>query len=460
MTALQLLATFIFLAAFALIASEKIDKTRVALAGAALMLVLGLVRQQTAFHGSPDAPGAGVDWNTIFLLLGMMIIVGVTRHTGLFEWLALRSAKAVHAHPVALILVLSVLTAVVSAFLDNVTTILLIVPVVLLIARALETDPVPFLVPVSIASNIGGTATLIGHPPNIMIGSAGHFGFMDFVRYDTPPTLAVLVAFCVIVWLGLRSRLRVSDEARARVMSFDESEVIRDRPLLRKCLLAMAVAIVGFVVHGYLGLEPATVALAAAALLLLMLGRRPRVPGHEDEYHWYNDIEWSVLLFFIGLFVMVSGLVELGVVKAFSRWLVGVTGGSTIAMTLLLLWFSAIMAGLMDNIPFVATMNAMILDLPRQLLPSGTGGLAGAIHHPSIMPLWWALSLGACLGANFTIIGSATNIVTAGLAARDGHPISFKRFLKYGVPITLVSIVISMIYLWLTFLRDLPPALG
>ncbi len=458
MNAVQLLATTIFLAAFALIASEKIDKTRVALAGAALMLVLGLVRQHTAFSGSPDAPGAGVDWNTIFLLLGMMVVVSITRHTGLFEWLAVRSAKAVRAHPIGLILILSVVTAVVSAFLDNVTTVLLVVPVVLVLARTLEADPIPFVIPVSIASNIGGTATLIGHPPNIMIGSAAGFTFIDFLRYDAPPALLVLAVFCLIVWLGLTPRLRVSKEDRARVLALDEAGVIRDPRLLRKCLFVLALALVGFVIHGYLGLEPATVALAAAALLLLMLGRHPRVPGHEGEYHWYADIEWSVLLFFIGLFVMVSALVELGVVDVFSRFLVAVTGGSTVAMTLSLLWFSAIMAGLMDNIPFVATMNAMLLDLPHRLAPPGGAPLA--LHGPAMMPLWWALSLGACLGANFTIIGSATHIVTAGLCARDGHPISFRRFLKYGIPITVVSILICTAYLWLRFLRVLPPGVG
>jgi Na+/H+ antiporter NhaD/arsenite permease-like protein len=460
MNYLQLLATLIFLAAFALIASERIDKTRVALAGAALMLVLHLVRQQTAFSGSPEFPGAGVDWNTIFLLFGTMIIVAVARHTGLFEWLAVRSAKLVGAHPVGLILVLSLVTAVISAFLKIVTTVLLIVPVVLVVTRALETDPIPFVIPISIASNIGGTATLIGHPPNIMIGSAAGFTFVDFLRYDFPPTLLVFGAFCLIVWLALTPRLRVSAEDRARVLALADADVIRDPRLLRKCLFVLTLAIVGFVVCGYVGLEPATVALAAGVLLLLMLGNHPHIPGHEGEYHWYADIEWSVLLFFIGLFVMVSALVELGVVQVFSRFLVSVTGGNTIAMALALLWFSAIMAGLMDNIPFVATMNAMLLNLPHQLARTSVGGAVPDLHGPQMMPLWWALSLGACLGANFTIIGSATHIVTAGLCARDGHPISFRRFLKYGIPITVVSILICTLYLWFRFLRVLPPGLG
>ncbi len=426
------------------------DKTRIALAGAALMLALRLVDQHTAFHGTAEV--VGIDWNTIFLLIGMMIIVGVTRHTGLFQWVAIRSAKAVRAHPLAVVTALSVITAVLSAFLDNVTTVLLVAPVVLVIARALETDPVPFIIPVSLASNIGGTATLIGHPPNIMIGSAAGFGFMDFLRYDAPPAGVILVLFCLILWLGLGPRLRVSLRARARVMAFDEREVIRDPVLLRKCLAVIGAVLLGFVVHDRLGLEPATVALAGAALLLVLLGRRLRVGEQEGEYHWYADIEWGVIFFFVGLFVMVASLVDLGVIKLLGQLLMQVTGGNTLALSFLILWFSAIAAGLMDNIPFVATMNALILDIQHSIVPAGT---AGAAHHPHVMPLWWALSLGACLGANFTAIGSATNIVAVSVSARDGYPITFARFLRYGAPVALMSILVSMGYLWLVFLRHL-----
>jgi len=447
----QFLAAFIFLGAYVLIAIEVFDKTRVALAGATLMLVLRLVEQHTAFHGTHEVPG--VDWNTIFLLIGMMIVVGVTRHTGLFQWIAIRSAKLVHGHPVGIVLALSVITAVVSAFLDNVTTVLLVAPVVFVIARALETDPVPFIIPVSLASNIGGTATLIGHPPNIMIASAAGFTFADFLRYDTPPTAVILLFFCLMVWAGLSPRTKVSSQARARIMAFDEKEAIRDPVLLRKCLFVIGLALLGFVVHGRLRLEPATIALAAAALLLLLLGRRPRVGDEEGEYHWYHEVEWGVIFFFVGLFVMVAGLVELGVVKLLGQWLVQVTGGNTVALTFLILWFSAFAAGMMDNIPFVATMNALILGLQRMVAGPDPAGA----RDPLIMPLWWALSLGACLGANFTAIGSATNIVSVSLAARDGHPVSFARFLKYGVPVTLMSIVVAMAYLWLVFLRHLPP---
>lgn len=453
MTLYQFLGTAIFIVAYILIAVQALDKTRIALAGAALMLILRLVEQHTAFHGSETAHG--IDWNTIFLLMGMMIIVGVTRHTGLFQWLAIKAAKAVKGHPIGIIIVLSLVTAAGSAFLDNVTTVLLIAPVVLVIAGQLGVDPVPYLIAVVLASNIGGTATLVGDPPNIMIASAAGFGFMDFIRYDTPVVLIILAAFVGMLWLGLGPRVRVGVEARQRVLALDESEAIRDPRLLKKCLFVLALVLVGFIIHGYVGLEPATIALAGAALLLVLLGRRPRVPGYEEQdYHWYHEVEWGTIFFFIGLFIMVAGLVELGVIRQLGQWLIRITGGHIVALTLLILWFSAFASGIVDNIPFVATMNALILGID----PSAVHGLrpdpvTHPLHHEAIFPLWWALSLGACLGGNFTLIGASANVVVAGIASRDGYTIDFMRFLKYGVPVTLVSIVISAVYLWVVFLR-------
>ncbi len=452
MTPTQLLATLIFVGAYALIALEVMDKTRVALAGAALMLILRLIDQRTAFHGSEAT--AGIDWNTIFLLVGMMIIVGVTRHTGLFQWLAIKAAKAVRGHPFGLIVVLSLITAVSSAFLDNVTTVLLVAPMTLIICRAIRVDPVPYLIAIVLASNIGGTATLVGDPPNIMIASAGHFNFMDFIRVDAPAAAIVLLVTLFMFWLGLAPRLRISDEARQQIMAFDETEAIRDPILLRKCLFVLALVLFGFFIHSYVHLEPATIALAGAALLLVLLGRHPRIPDHEGEFHWYHEVEWGTIFFFIGLFIMVAALVELGVIKLFGHLLVTVTGNNKFWLTTLILWFSAIASGIVDNIPFVATMNALIQDMEAELLHATTPDqLAQGAHHPEILPLWWALSLGACLGGNFTLIGASANVVVAGIAGRDGHPISFARFLKYGVPVTFVSILISHIYLWFLFLR-------
>ncbi|MBC7287315.1 MAG: ArsB/NhaD family transporter [Armatimonadetes bacterium] len=450
----QLLATTIFLVAYGLMALQVMDKTRIALAGGALMLVLRLVDQHTAFHGTEAVPG--IDWNTIFLLVGMMIIVGVTSHTGLFQWMGIKAAKIVRGHPLGVAISLSLVTAVASALLDNVTTVLLIAPIALVVTGQLGVDPVPYLVAIILASNIGGTATLIGDPPNIMIASAAGFGFMDFIKYDTPAVLMVLVAFSVALWVGLGPRIRVPLERRLRILALDEREAIRAPALLRKCLFVFGLTLVGFVIHSYVHLEPATIALAGASLLLVLLGRHPRVPGEEEnaDFHWYHLVEWKTIFFFIGVFIMVACLVDLGVIEALGRSLMAFTGGNIVTLTLLTLWFSAVASGIIGSIPFVATMNALILTID----PAGIHGLresaiTGAGHHPAIFPLWWALSLGACLGANFTVIGAAANVVVAEISADAGHPIDFFRFMKYGVPITLMSLVICTVYLWVLFLR-------
>ena len=455
MTIPQIIGATIFVVAYILIAFQVMDKTRVALAGAALMLILKLVDQHVAFHGHGETHG--IDWNTIFLLMGMMIIVGITRHTGLFEWLGIKAAKAVRGHPIGVILALSFVTAVASAFLDNVTTVLLIAPVALVICAQLGTDPVPYLISIVLASNIGGTATLVGDPPNIMIASAAGLGFMDFIRYDTPVVLMIMVVFAVMVWFGLGPRVRVPDERRQRVMALDEREAIRDMALLKKCLFVLWLVLIGFIVHSYVHLEPATIALAGAALLLILLGRHPRVPHDmtpDEEFHWYHEIEWATIFFFIGLFIMVAGLVELGIIKALGEWLLDITGGNIILLTFAILWFSAIASGIVDNIPFVATMNALILGMdPQAIHGLPADPVTHPVHHPAIFPLWWALSLGACLGGNFTLIGASANVVVAGIAKRDGHEIGFGRFMKYGIPVTFVAVLISMVYLWLVFLR-------
>jgi Na+/H+ antiporter NhaD/arsenite permease-like protein len=458
MTFAQALATVIFVGAYVLIALQVIDKTRVALAGGALMLLLRLVDQHTAFHGTHEI--SGIDWNTIFLLIGMMIIVGITAETGLFQWLAIRSAKAVRAHPLGIMIVLSVVTAFASAFLDNVTTVLLVCPIALILARAMRTDPVPYLITIVLASNIGGTATLVGDPPNIMIASAAKFSFVDFLRFDAPAVALVMAAYLVAIYVALGPRTKVTLRDRARVLRMDESRAIVDHVLLRKCLFVLFLVLIGFFVHGRLQIEPATIALAGAALLLLLLGRHPRMPSQEEdetEFHWYHVIEWHTIFFFIGLFIMVASLVELGVIEMLGRALLSATGGHVPSLTMLILGFSALASGVIDNIPFVATMNALILSLDHNMLtaiPPSDAAIAAATHHPpGVFPLWWALSLGACLGGNLTLVGASANVVVAGIAARDGYPIDFFRFLKYGAPVTLMSILISAVYLWFVFLR-------
>ncbi len=446
MTATAWLAAAIFVAAYVLIALEKVDKTKIALAGAALMILLGVIDQHTAFHGAHGVEG--IDWNTIFLLMGMMIIVNITRRTGLFEWVAIRTAKLGRGRPIPILIGMTISTALLSAALDNVTTVLLIAPTVIVIYEALELDPVPFLICVILASNIGGTATLIGDPPNIIIASAANITFVEFIVVNGPIILLAFLVFAGVLWLVMGRRFSAPEEARLRVMQFDEARALTDRRLLRRCLVVIAVVLVGFSVHGALHLEPATIALGGAALLLLLHPEGPR--------ETLEEIEWPTIFFFIGLFIMVGGLVKVGVVKALGDGMIGVTQGNIAALTVVVLWFSAFASGIIDNIPFVATMAALLKVVASDLAPAGaeaTHTAAELIRHDAIMPVWWALSLGACLGGNITLIGASANVVVSGIASRSGHPIGFVRFLKYGVPITLVHLGLCTVYLWLRFLR-------
>ncbi len=442
MTQTQAATTVIFLLAYGLIASERIHKTTVALGGAAVMLLTGLIDQHEALHGAGEIEG--VDWNTIFLLISMMIIVNITRHTGVFQWLAIKAAKVVRGEPVSIIIVMCAITAVLSALLDNVTTVLLIAPVAILVFDALKVSPVPCLICVVLASNIGGTATLIGDPPNIMIASSAGIPFTDFLRYDGPPVLALMIILLLGIRLVLGKRIQVPAERKASVLAFDESKAITDIKLLRRALVVISLTLLGFFLHSLLGLEPGTVALGGAALLLLL-----HHGGPEEALH---QVEWSTIFFFIGLFIMVGALVKAGVVAMLGQAILTLTSGNLAAMTLLVLWFSAVASGIVDNIPFVATMAALIHSLARGLHPEA-GSVLEAAHAPDVLPLWWALSLGACLGGNFTLVGASANVVVAGLAGRSGHKISFARFMKYGVPATLVALVVSTLWLWLRFLR-------
>ena len=428
----QAVTTVMFLLAYGLIASERLHKTTVALGGAVAMLVVGLVTQAEAFHGHGAIEG--VDWNTIFLLIGMMIIVNIMRHTGIFEYIAIKAAKLARGEPVAIMLLLSVVTALLSAALDNVTTVLLIAPVTILIARSLKTDPVPFLIFVVLSSNIGGTATLIGDPPNIMIGSSARIPFLAFLKINGPVILATLAVYLATVRFIMGKRLRVTAEQRQVVMAFREDEAITNWSLLRRSGVVIGLTLVGFFLHGKLGLEPATIALAGAALMMLM--------HREGPEEALREIEWPTIFFFIGLFIMVSALVKVGVVGMMGGSILALTRNNLTAMTLLVLWFSALASGLVDNIPFVAT----------TMHPEATDFFAAA-HAPDIWPLWWALSLGACLGGNLTLVGASANVVVAGISGRAGYPISFARFMKYGVPITIQGLLLSSVWLWFLFLR-------
>jgi len=440
MTPVQILTCAIFLIAYILIASERVHKSVASLAGATLMLIVGILTQKEAFHGTEAVHG--VDWNTILLLVGMMIVVAITKETGVFEWMAIKSAKVARGRPMAVLAVVSLVTALVSALLDNVTTVLLVAPVVVILCRTLEVDAIPFLICCALSSNVGGTATLIGDPPNIIIGSAAGLNFLDFLRVDLPIVALAFAGYLGTVWLAFGRKLHVDEEHRRRVMEFDESKAIHDWPLLRKCLVAIVLALVGFTIHGAVGLEPATIALGAACLILVLYGKSPvRV---------LEAVEWPTIFFFMGLFIMVGALEKVGLIAMLASGVRSLTGGQVAAMTLFILWFSALFSGLVGNIPATVALVSLILDLAKALHPGA--GLA-ALHRPDILPLWWALSLGACLGGNLTLVGAPANAIVIGISASAGHHVSFLEFLKYGVPLTLVTVVVSMICLWFVFLR-------
>lgn len=420
-----ILAIGIFLVTYGLIIAEKIHRTIVAMLGGVLMVVLGIVDQESALHH--------IDFNTLGLLVGMMIIVSITADTGLFKYIAVISAKRAKGDPTRIMLSLVLITAVGSAFLDNVTTVLLMVPVTFSITRQLRVNPVPFLITQILACNVGGTATLIGDPPNIMIGSAvKELTFMAFIG-NLGPIAAIILAVYIplFVWL-FRKQIRTTDELKLTIMNMDEKELITDRKLLIKSLSILGLTILGFFLHQALHLESATVALAGAFLLLLLTGE------HSMEVA-FTKVEWTTIFFFVGLFVLVSGLAETGVISKLAEQAIELTGGELVATSMLILWLSAIASAFLDNIPFVATMIPMIQEM-------------GNMGIENLEPLWWSLALGACLGGNGTLIGASANLIVAGLSGKDGYPIRFVSFMKYGFPLMLLSVAISTVYIYLRYL--------
>ncbi|OPX91546.1 MAG: Arsenical pump membrane protein [Pelotomaculum sp. PtaB.Bin013] len=417
-------AIAIFLGTYALIIADKIHRAVVALLGAALILLFHVIEQERAVRA--------VDFNTLGLLIGMMVIIGITRKTGLFEYLAIVSAKWSKGEPIRIMISLATVTAIVSAFLDNVTTVLLIVPVTFAIAGRLKLNPIPFLIAEVLASNIGGTATLIGDPPNIMIGSATGLGFIDFVKALTPVIIVVHIANMIWLKVLYRKQLQTTPELKQNIMTMDEQAEIKDRPLMRKCIWVIAITILGFVVHQYLHLEGATISLAGATFLLLVT--------LNDPEEALGTVEWAAIFFFIGLFIVVGALEEVGVIEYIARKSLAMTGGAMVPMGLLILWLSAIASAFIDNIPFVATMIPLIKDM----------GAIGGITD--LNPLWWALSLGACLGGNGTLIGASANVVVASLAEKRGVIITFNSFTKVAFPMMLMSVSICMIYLLFRYL--------
>lgn len=418
-------AIIIFLITYALIISEKIHRTIVAMLGATLMIVFGIVNQETALHH--------IDFNTLGLLTGMMIIVTVTAQTGLFKYIAIWAAKKAKGDPIRILVALGLITAFASAFLDNVTTVLLMVPVTFSITRQLRVSPMPYLLTQIFTSNIGGTATLIGDPPNIMIGSAvKELTFAAFI-FNLAPIIIVILAVTVgILAFWYRKQLKTTPDLQQELMQMSAEDELSDPTLLKKCLFILALTIAGFFAHQALHIESATVALTGAFLLLLLTGE-----------HYLEDaltrVEWTTIFFFVGLFVLVSGLVETGVIAKLAQEAIALTGGDLTATAMLILWMSAIASAFVDNIPFVATMIPMIQEM-------------GKIGITDLEPLWWSLALGACLGGNGTLIGASANVIVAGMAAKEGHHISFLKFMAIGFPLMILSIVISTVYVYLRYL--------
>ena len=432
------IATAIFILVYGLIVTEKIHKTILAIVGASTMIVLKIITQEDAFNSME----LGIDWNVIFLLVSMMIIINIMKPTGVFEYIAIKSAKVAKGKPFMIMAIFSVVTAVVSAFLDNVTTVLLIAPVTLLICQALELDVVPYLITEALASNIGGTATLIGDPPNIMIASKAQLDFMSFVYNLTPVIIICLIVYVITLKFIFGRRLTVKDELRERVMAMNENEAIKDPVLLKKSLVVLGITITGFILHGMLHFEPATIALFGAGLLLL-------VSGTKEPHHILAEAEWSTLFFFMGLFMIIGGVVKVGLIKWMSVQVLNITQGNLLGTSMIVMWFSAFASAFIDNIPYVATMNPLIIDMAKQLWPNVSG--IQLLHHPDLMPIWWSLALGACLGGNGTAIGASANVIVVGMAEKMGRPISFKKFMLYGMPLMIESVIICTVYVWLRY---------
>ena len=425
-SALILLIVYIF------IAVDRIPKVTISLIGAVITILLGLVSQTKMIDGTLNVNYFinYVDFNVIFLLVSMMIIVSIATKSGMFNWIANELLKLTKGHPKCILFTLGIFTAVTSAFLDNVTTVILIMPVTFFIAKQLKINPIPFLITEIFASNIGGTATLIGDPPNIIIGSAAGLSFMDFVKELTGVvSLILLVIVSLMIVIFKKSLVAESDKMKA-VTNLDNSKTITDFPLMVRSAVVLFLVILGFILHDITHIETCVTAMLGASFLLLF----------EKPKDIFCEVEWNTIFFFIGLFIIIGGLEASGAIALMAKWILNVTKGSESATAMIILWASGIISGVIDNIPYTATMTPMLLEIQKTM---------GADYT---YPLWWCLSLGACLGGNMTIIGAACNVIVSETSAHNGHPISFMKFFKYGVVTMLISLVISSMYIWLRFL--------
>lgn len=431
-------ATSILILTYAVIIAERFNRAIVALLGAAAVIGTGVLTQDQAIQG--------IDFNTIGLLTGMMILVGITKECGIFQFLAIKAAKAAKGSPWGILVMLSIVTAVLSAFLDNVTTVLLVAPVTLLIADELKINPYPLLFAEINASNTGGTATLIGDPPNIMIGSATSLTFNDFVIHLTPVAIVAFSATLIPLWFIYGKTMSATPEARARIMAFNEYEAIRDVGLLNRCLLVFSLVILGFVFAHSWHIEPATIALGGAALLLLLvtLSLDNEQAGHK-VHAMFGQVEWITIFFFCGLFIIVTGVEQTGLLQSVADWTLSLTAENFTVTALAILWVSAILSAIVDNIPFVATMIPMVKSMLPVFQQAG-------IPLEQAETLWWALALGACLGGNGTLVGASANLIVAGIAERNGVPFRFLPFLKVAFPLMILQVLISTLYIWMRYL--------
>ena len=424
---MTVLAAIIFVFMYMVIVSEKIHRTVAAMLGATSMILLGILSQEQALHH--------VDFNTLGLLVGMMVLVGVTSHTGLFDYVAIKAAKVAKAEPKRILVYLALITAVFSAFLDNVTTVLLMVPVTFSITQKLHLKVNPFLLTQIIASNIGGTATLIGDPPNIMIGSAvKELTFVAFIENLAPIAILNLIIVIFLVEIIYKKGLHTKPELQAELMAMDEHKSLKDRRLLKKSLFVLTLVILGFFTHSFTHIESSMIALTGGFLLLLLAGG-----SHHLVESAMKSVEWATIFFFIGLFIAVGGLIETGIIGSLASQAVELTGGDVTATSLLVLWLSALVSSVLDNIPFVATMIPLIQNM-------------GAMGVSNLEPIWWSLALGACLGGNGTLVGASANLIVAGLAAERGVKITFINYFKIGFPIMLLTIVLSTVYVYIRYL--------
>ncbi|MGD0622743.1 MAG: ArsB/NhaD family transporter [Thermacetogeniaceae bacterium] len=418
------LAVFIFLIAYFFIITRKQSEAVVALAGSLILILLGVVKQPEAI--------ASIDFNTLGLLVGMMIVVDIARHSGLFGYIGVWSARITRAEPVLILLVLAGVTALLSAFLSSIAAVLLIVPVGLSLAESLEINPVPFLFAAIITSNIGGTATLIGDPSHVIIGTATGLSFTEFIKNLGPIVLLIFAVTSVLFWIIWRNSFRVSEEARSRVLALELKDQIADRGLLIKSLVVFGLMLIGFFFSRQLHLDTATIALVGAIILI--------IAGQESIEESLLNVDWPTILFILGFFVMVGALTSTGAIHLFAQWSVKLTGNNVAILTMMVLWFSAIVSAFVNNIPFVTAMVPFV---------KGIGAMTGI----PLVTLWWALALGGVLGGNGTIIGATANIIVAGVARRNGYPITYLDYMKIAFPVMVLSIILSSLYLFAVYLR-------